>query len=245
MTRLYFIPQGPETATGDRPIVLGLVASTPIPEQTTTYRIKLDDNTYADVSPDDLIRPEECEYDIEDLLEKDPTDGDPIHPERPPWLVTGQPVAYYQSGQRLLGYLDLDSGFRWAFVQYDNRGTCVTEIALPNIAVNWRHLLDKKLLEIGHNTDSSPFITATSKDPTVGAETITRGTLRSGKHFRGHSRHVSATTSRIHAHNSFGNLYLIQNHRTMIRGLPLTRKNMTVSMLWTLTTKLMRLSTNG
>jgi hypothetical protein len=111
--KVLFYTQGPETATGDRPIVSGLVASTPIPDQVTTYRIKLEDNTYADVCPDDLIHPEDCEYDIDenDPIQKDPTDGDPIHPEHPTWLVIGQPVACYRLGQCLLGYLDLDSGF--------------------------------------------------------------------------------------------------------------------------------------
>jgi hypothetical protein len=139
----------------------------------------------------------------------------------------------------------LDSGFRWAFVQYDDRGTRVTEIALPDIAVNWRQLLSKGLLEIGHNTDSSPFITTTSKDPTIGAETITRALYALVNISVAIQDMFLLPHSKILARDSFGNLYQIPNHRTMTRGLHLIRRNMTVSMLWTLTTKLTKLNING
>ena len=135
----------------------------------------------------DDYRPEPTEPTIDD-----PTEGDPFHPIYPPWLVTGQPVSYSRSGQRLLGKLDLTTDSEWAFVQYDDRGTRVTEIKLPNVTTNWRQMVDDGLLEIGHNVDNSPFISTQSRNPVDAATAVTSGALRSGKHFRGHSRHVSA-----------------------------------------------------
>ena len=196
---VVFQPEGPCTSTGDVPHAHGMVVSVPIAGQQADYRLELPDGTFVDLPPDSLL-------DITDLDDyksivadqsgshHDPADGDPIHPWKPSWMKPGQAVTYHQHGQRLLGHLHLSDNFRWAFTQADDRGRRVTEIELPNLSTDWKTFLDEQLLEIGHTTSNwAPGTSANSTKhvPTL-AEPLTRGTLRSGRHFRGHARHVSA-----------------------------------------------------
>ena len=107
-------------------------------------------------------------------------------------MKPGQAVTHHHNGGRHLGHLGLTDHFQWAFTQSDDRGRRVTEIELPQLSTNWKEFLDDGTLEIGHSP--SPWATkaeTTKHLPTL-AEPLTRGTLRSGTHFRGHARHVSA-----------------------------------------------------
>ena len=123
--------------------------------------------------------------------------GNPIHPWHPPWLRPGQAITYHRNGQRQLGTLELTDSFRWCFAQQDTTGRRVTEIELPSFAHSWKDFLDDEIIHIGHTP--SPWIPSTTAGvssktkhvPTL-AEPVQRGTLRSGRHFRGHARHVSA-----------------------------------------------------
>ena len=124
----------------------------------------------------------------------DPAQGDPWHPWRPSWMTPGQPVTYHADGQRRLGQLELSDNFQWCFAQLDSAGRRVAETELPDLASRWKELLDDGLLEIGHSP--SPWVTQHDSSPTKSVSStsdhLTRGTLRSGRHFRGHARHVSA-----------------------------------------------------
>ena len=125
----------------------------------------------------------------------DPAQGDPIHPFQPPWLKVGQALTYHHNGQRMLGHLNLSDNFQWCFTQHDDHGRRVTEIELPNLSVRWKDFLDDGVVCIGHlaaPTGESPATGSGSKHTPTQAQAVQRGTLRSGRHFRGHARHVSA-----------------------------------------------------
>ena len=96
-----FHPEGPSTKDGIPPMAHGLVMSVPIAGQQQNYRVELAHGCLLDMPPDSLL-------DITDLQDealpkpsdenRDPAQGDPIHPWRPVWMKPGQVVTHHHNG---------------------------------------------------------------------------------------------------------------------------------------------------
>ena len=191
---------GPATSDGALPISHGLVVSSPQSARDGAYKVEMPDGVVVDLHPNEAFDPTDFDDELPPTMNFDPASGDPVHPWRPPWMKPGQAVTYHRNGQRQLGHLQLTDSFQWCFAQHDDRGRRVTEIELPDLSTSWKELLDDDVLEIGHSSspwapsttaDSQPHDTLESLAETLAAP-VQRNTLRSGRHFRGHARHVSA-----------------------------------------------------
>ena len=123
----------------------------------TVFQVETDNGTTIDLPAVLLYHPADLHLDattdeLHGLSQenKDPTEGNPIHPEYPQWMKTSHRMSYYHGKQRLLDRLELAENFQWAFIQLGNHGHRATEIILPDLVINWRMRVESGILDVGH-----------------------------------------------------------------------------------------------